>query len=344
MHTDDVTQDKAWQKQKQLIVMEEWCDRSIFLGGPSVTILAARLVDATQPETSVDLTKELQIRLQRDGFVTLSAHPWHLGVEDPVPFRIKSLLVIFSGENQYCLRSATSVILDSVATRAAVSICMYSVLGTLALSPFAVMLWCASTTAATLRSLCKSQGEVVYLQPECAICYDPLLEHSGMERGPRAEELGRCESGGRLCVVERESDKNPPTISVLSCRHIFHCQCLEKNREYREDKLQRYDHYCPLCNRELEVASSDDVTPLQLALLDSAAAFQLLDYALSLGFPLSKSMLLALVLFPSVKQFIQPATVALDSVGRMLGAHEMAAARSKSENARKSLALEFLCL
>ncbi|CAJ1327566.1 unnamed protein product, partial [Effrenium voratum] len=76
------------------IVLNEWSDFSVKLGGPSVRILCANFQAISSTE-SVDVTQLLQKDLRLNGFVWLST--W--GLPDPARWKRKRLLVIYSGEN-----------------------------------------------------------------------------------------------------------------------------------------------------------------------------------------------------------------------------------------------------
>eukprot|EP00931_Biecheleriopsis_adriatica_P087249 TRINITY_DN61746_c0_g1_i1.p1 TRINITY_DN61746_c0_g1~~TRINITY_DN61746_c0_g1_i1.p1 ORF type:complete len:267 (-),score=46.08 TRINITY_DN61746_c0_g1_i1:273-1052(-) len=86
------------------IVVNEYTESSVKLGGDNVRIVAAWFGLQTDASARIDVTEELQAQLRREGCVWLSASSSHFG--NPAPWRMKQLVVTFEGDNEYSASNA----------------------------------------------------------------------------------------------------------------------------------------------------------------------------------------------------------------------------------------------
>lgn len=202
----------------KVIILYEWSDHAVKLGGTSVNILAAWFGDPKDSEGNLDVTLQLQAQLQRDGFVWLNASPFEF--TDPAWFRWKRLIVMFSGENEYSTQSTWWTMLSTTSQALAMKVsfncALFGVVGksataaALASVPLSPPVFLLASVALFLNSYntwARSKGIAEVQIPfhcdesnlrcgDCAICLEPLL----------------------WCG----------DLAVLDCKHCFHSACVRK--------------------------------------------------------------------------------------------------------------------
>lgn len=205
------------QRMSSLLVIREWFDHALKLGGADVRIIRAWFGVPDDPARTLDVTEELSAALQRDGSVWLRASTFVFG--DPAPLETKHLVVIFDGDNVYSGEAAAWSILGctsrSLLLKAASHGALAAMLGptaaiaalSTALPTGTLVLTATAAVAVGYRVWSRSPGDsTVYTDARCPICLDPLSAD----------------------------------LLALTCGHCFHRGCLKA--------WLCHAKRCPICN------------------------------------------------------------------------------------------------
>lgn len=213
----------------RLLVIREWWDHSLKLGGVGVTIVRAWFGVKQDPTCSLDVTEQLSQRLEREGSVWLQASTCCF--DDPAPGSQKQLVVIFDGENECSGESAAWSALElsmrCLSLKAVLQGALAAQFGlataTTALGmapPMGVLVLTAAASGARgWKVRCRSAGDItVYTDGSCSICLQPLTSDMCVL------DCGHCFH--RRCAGDWAAHlfghPRCPTCTRTSVRNVFH--------------------------------------------------------------------------------------------------------------------------
>ncbi|CAL1152979.1 unnamed protein product [Cladocopium goreaui] len=209
------------------LILHEWTDFSVKLGGAGVKIIYASFQVIENPKKGLDVARRLNDDLEKKGFVWLTTY----GLPDPARGRWKRLLVIYSGENEY----RTSSAFWGVSTAAMINL-------TVKASPALAALTVGSATwinePGPSSNLCVEHRifeDCLQLPALVPLVSLGAVAYSCYSKGvPLFMADGQCV----ICLC----NLGPAPAEILSCGHAFHYNCIQG--------WLALGGCCPLCREE----------------------------------------------------------------------------------------------
>jgi hypothetical protein len=222
----------------KVMVIREWTDASLKLGGSNVRIRRAWFGVPNDPSKQVDVTTLLEDERRANGFAWLTASIFKFG--DPARFTCKRLIVVFEGDNDYGGGNLLWGTFVSLATSSVMHVAMKGIFivvfgpaGVVAVghSHVGLYLGAGSASLCGLKAWWKSSGCPSPGSDDCAICTDEDMDYV-----------------------------------AVPCRHRFHQTCFQHWCDTCAERGQPVS--CPLCR---EILSKESGTLRDVANSDNAA-------------------------------------------------------------------------